>query len=253
MHYTVSKLAKLSGVTVRTLRFYDEVGLLSPAYVAENGYRYYSEAQLLLLQQILFFREIGFELKNIKEILKQTGFDKVESLRLHKKVLYEKIGRMKQLVDTISTTITYLEDRQAMDEKDIFTGFDTAKQNMYEEMLYKRYGQKIESHMKQSRQKTKDWVMQDWQKSGEDFDAICSDLAELIKQQKSMDSQEVQAIIKRHYQWLQAFWIPCKDSYIGLGQGYCEKEWNERFKKYGPHFAEHLAEGMKIFAEKNLL
>lgn len=69
MNYTINKLALLSGVTVRTLRFYDEIGLLKPAHVAENGYRYYGQKELLLLQQILFFREIGFDLKQIQDII----------------------------------------------------------------------------------------------------------------------------------------------------------------------------------------
>lgn len=252
MNYTVSTLAKLSGVTVRTLRFYDEIGLLSPAYIAENGYRYYSHEQLLLLQQILFFREIGFELKAIKHVLSQNDFDKAESLRLHQKLLHEKALRITELVQTINGTIRHLEDKKMMDENKMFSGFDTEQQNLYEEMLYNRYGQKITLHIEQSRKKTKDWAMQDWQKSGEAFDEICNDLAQLINQQYSMDSSPVQAVIKRHYEWLKTFWIPHKDSYTGLGQAYGEKEWNERFKKYGPRFANYLAEGMKIFADNNL-
>ena len=87
MSYTVNRLAKLSGVSSRTLRFYDEIGLLKPAFYGDNQYRYYEEEQLLMLQQILFFRELGFPLSDIQRILSSNDFDKIESLKLHKSML----------------------------------------------------------------------------------------------------------------------------------------------------------------------
>jgi MerR family transcriptional regulator, thiopeptide resistance regulator len=87
MAYTVKKLAKISGVSVRTLHFYDEVGLLKPAYYGSNGYRFYEEEQLVILQHLLFFRELGFELKQIKKVLGRSDFDKAGALQSHRKVL----------------------------------------------------------------------------------------------------------------------------------------------------------------------
>src|SRR5580693_2515487 len=92
MAYTVKKVAGISGVSVRTLHFYDEVGLLKPAYHGANGYRFYEEAQLLTLQQILFYRELGFELKKIKAILRQSDFDKVAALESHRKILRQNVA-----------------------------------------------------------------------------------------------------------------------------------------------------------------
>src|SRR3954451_7556771 len=85
MAYTVKMLAKTSGVSVRTLHFYDEIGLLKPAFVGANGYRFYEEAQLLKLQQILFYRELGFELKQIKDVVGRKGFEIVQALHAHRK------------------------------------------------------------------------------------------------------------------------------------------------------------------------
>ena len=76
MDYTVKELAQISGISIRPLHWYDEVGLLKPAYHGSNGYRYYEEEQLLILQQILFFRELGFELKKIRKVLGRGDFDK---------------------------------------------------------------------------------------------------------------------------------------------------------------------------------
>lgn len=92
MAYTVTKLAKISGVSVRTLHWYDRVGLLKPAYHGANGYRFYEEEQLLALQQILFFRELGFELKQIEKILKRSDFDRAKALSSHRQVLQKKRG-----------------------------------------------------------------------------------------------------------------------------------------------------------------
>jgi DNA-binding transcriptional MerR regulator len=89
MAYTVAKLAQISGVSIRTLHWYDEVGLLKPAYYGSNGYRYYEEEQLLILQQILFFRELGFELKQIQRVLGRSDFDKRVALSSHREVLYQ--------------------------------------------------------------------------------------------------------------------------------------------------------------------
>src|SRR5438477_11765700 len=87
MAYTVKQVATISGVSVRTLHFYDEAGLLKPAYHGPNGYRFYEEPQLLILQQILFYREMGFELKQIKEVLGRTDFDIIEALKSHGSVM----------------------------------------------------------------------------------------------------------------------------------------------------------------------
>src|SRR4051812_12416431 len=99
MSYTVKQVAAMSGVSVRTLHFYDETGLLQPAYVGANGYRFYEEPQLLTLQQILFYRELGFELKHIKTILGQADFEKVAALQSHREVLEENFARMRSLLE----------------------------------------------------------------------------------------------------------------------------------------------------------
>src|ERR1043165_2537295 len=91
MAYTVKQVAAMSGVSVRTLHFYDETGLLKPAYIKANGYRIYEEAQLLVLQQILFYRELGFELKRIREIIDQPKFEKAAALKSHRKVLEKNV------------------------------------------------------------------------------------------------------------------------------------------------------------------
>src|SRR6476660_9318737 len=98
MAYTVKQVAAMSGVSVRALHFYDEMALLKPAYTEANGYRIYEEPQLLMLQQILFYRELGFELKRIKEIVSQRKFEKVAALKSHRKVLEQNVTRTRTLI-----------------------------------------------------------------------------------------------------------------------------------------------------------
>lgn len=123
MSYTVKQVAAMSGVSVRTLHFYDETGLLKPAYQGANGYRFYEEPQLLMLQQILFYRELGFELKRVKEILSRRKFEKVAALNSHRQVLEKNITRTRTLIDTIDKTISHLKGKKKMKSEELFLGF----------------------------------------------------------------------------------------------------------------------------------
>src|SRR6185436_20002901 len=124
MAYTVKQVAAMSGVSERTLRFYDQTHLLKPAYTKANGYRIYEESQLLMLQQILFYRELGFELKRIKKILSQRKFEKVAALRSHRQVLEKNVTRTRTLIETIDKTIKHLKGKKKMKSEELFTGFD---------------------------------------------------------------------------------------------------------------------------------
>lgn len=128
MACTVKKLAKLSGVSIRTLRFYDEIGLLPPAFYGENGYRYYEEKELLRLQQILFFRELDFPLADIERVLKQGGFDQLATLQSHKQALEQKLSGMHTLLQTLDKTILHLKKEIKMKNEELYRGFSPEKQ-----------------------------------------------------------------------------------------------------------------------------
>jgi DNA-binding transcriptional MerR regulator/quercetin dioxygenase-like cupin family protein len=123
MAFTVKQVAEMSNVSVRTLHFYDETGLVKPAYHGANGYRYYEEAQLLILQQVLFYRELGFELRQIREILGRAEFEQVAALESHREVLQQKLTRSRALLGTIEKTISHLKGTAKMKSEEIFAGF----------------------------------------------------------------------------------------------------------------------------------
>jgi DNA-binding transcriptional MerR regulator len=129
MAYTVKQVAAMSGVSVRTLHFYDETGLLKPAYHGANSYRFYEEPQLLTLQQILFYRELGFELKEIKRILDRPDFQNVAALESHRQVLEKNLTRTRSLIETIDKTIQHLKGTKKMKNEEMFAGFSVAAGN----------------------------------------------------------------------------------------------------------------------------
>ena len=144
MAYTVKRLAVMSGVTVRTLHFYDEMALLKPAYSKANGYRIYEEPQLLMLQQILFYRELGFELKRINEMLSQRQFEKIAALKSHGQVLEKNVTRTRTLIETIDKTISHLKGTKKMKSEDLFMGFSIGAGKDRFNDGFNRYGTTID-------------------------------------------------------------------------------------------------------------
>jgi DNA-binding transcriptional MerR regulator len=125
--YMVKEVAKLSRVSVRALHHYDEIGLLKPAFVGPNGYRYYGRDELLRLQQILFHRELGFPLEEIQKVLGAPDFDRIAALRAHRERLVGEVRRYRKLVRTLDATLTALEGDTDMDDKAMYRGFSPKK------------------------------------------------------------------------------------------------------------------------------
>lgn len=253
MVYTVAKLAKLSGVSIRTLHWYDEMELLKPAYTGSNGYRYYEEEQLLTLQQILFFRELGLELKQIKKILGRSDFDKTVALRSHRQVLVKSLERTQKLIETIDKTIKHLQGIKPMKEQEIYDGFDKEKQKEYEKRLIARFGEKIKKDIAECNKNVKNWSRFDWDHSHQEFDAICKELTVLINKSSNVKSKEVQSVIRRHYEWLKKFWTPTSESYPKHGNLIVETDLRKTYEAYHPQLPEFIAVAMEAFAKNELV
>ncbi len=129
--YTVKQISKLAGVTPRTLHHYDEIGLLKPSRVGENGYRYYGEESVLRLQQILFYRELDMPLEDIKKIMGRRDFDVLGALYSHKEALQKQVTRLNRLITTVDNTIHHLKGTTIMSEKGLFEGFSEEQQEQY--------------------------------------------------------------------------------------------------------------------------
>ncbi len=242
----------MSGVSVRTLHFYDEAGLLKPAYHGANGYRFYEEPQLLSLQQILFYRELGFELKEIKRILGRKDFEKLAALESHRKVLRKNLARTRRLIETIEKTIEHLKGKTKMKTEELFAGFDPEVQARHERYLIDRYGEGMKKGIAQSKARVKNWKKADWEDSGAAFNAICQDLVTAMQRRQSAESPAVQKIIRRHYEWLKQFWTPNRESYAGHGQMMVDSELRKAYEAHHPELPGFAAAAMKAFAETKL-
>jgi MerR family transcriptional regulator, thiopeptide resistance regulator len=252
MAYTVKQVATISGVSVRTLHFYDEAGLLKPAYHGANGYRFYEEPQLLTLQQILFYRELGFELKQIKRILNRADFEKIAALESHRKVLRKNLGRTRKLITTIDKTIEHLKGTKKMKTNELFAGFDPKEQAKHEQYLIHRFGDGMKEGIALSKARVKDWKKADWEKSGTAFNAICRDLVSAMEQGLTPESPEVQRVIRRHYEWLKKFWTPNRESYAGHSQIVVDSDLRKPYEAHHPQLPEFAAAAMNAFADAEL-
>jgi DNA-binding transcriptional MerR regulator len=252
MRYTVKKLAQLSGVSARTLRFYDEIGLLKPAFYGDNQYRYYEEEQLLMLQQILFFRELGMPLSDIRRILSGDDFDKIESLKTHKSILQSSLVRTETLIKTIDRTISHIRGKLIMRDAEMYDGFDPKKQQEHEQYMLDT-GVISQQQIDESWQKVAHWKKPNWEKFKDEGEQLNQDLVSALKNHLKPDRSEVQALVKRHYTWVSNFWLPTKETYAGLGQMYLDHpDYRSFYNKYHPNLVEYLVEAMRIFSEKEL-
>lgn len=129
--YTVKQLAQIAGVSVRTLHYYDQFGLLKPRSIGGNRYRYYGDTELLKLQQIRFFRELSFSLEEIKSIISNPKFDLLRTLEMHKATLSLRAERLLDLIHTVDNTIASLKGSKIMEDKEYFKGFSDEKQAEY--------------------------------------------------------------------------------------------------------------------------
>ncbi len=129
--FTVKQLSDLAGVTPRTLHHYDQIGLLKPSRVGDNGYRYYGEESLLTPQQILIYRELGLPLEDIKNIMGRRDFEILPALESHKLELKKQIARLEKLISTVDNTILHLKGQKKMDSKQLFSGFSEEEQEKY--------------------------------------------------------------------------------------------------------------------------
>lgn len=239
MKYTVKKFAELSGVSVRTLHWYDKIGLLKPAYYSANGYRHYEEEQLILLKQILFFRELGFALKDIQAMLKQSDFDKQMTINVHKATLEDSVNRRLELLDTIDKVYPTLEPQKWQQSGFYPVGYYGT---IAEDLIHR--SKKPISHSAGSTD------AEDVETRGVE---IYKALADCIVRGLGPRLDEVQALIHSHYKMTEDFYDNTKDVYMALAQLYCEHPgFRKFFDGHHPKLAEFIAEAMRVYVHNNL-
>lgn len=250
MSYTVQQLASLAGVSVRTLHYYDEVGLLNPNRIARNGYRYYEEPELLRLQQILFFRELDFNLEQIRQIFSSPNFDMRAALQDQKNLIKLKRQRLDRLVQTIDKTIKKINKETIMQDEELYGNFSKEEMDKYAEEARQRWGHT--QAFKQSQERVQKMGKAGLAKVIKDAGELTLEIAAAMKAGQETKSEEVQKLIARHYEGLRAFYEPNLQMYRGMAKMYVDDpRFKANYENVAVGLAEFMRDGMLYFAEVN--
>ena len=245
MSYTVKQIAKLAGVSARTLHYYDEIGLLKPASLGENGYRYYDEDSLLRLQQILIFRELDMPLEQIKRIMGRRDFDVVAALQGHKQELRKRIVQMERLIATVERTIRHLQGEEEMSEQEMFEGFSEEQQAEYEKEAMEMYDPET---VKASNARWRAYSAAEKQRIFDEGNAVYQAFIESMPQGPA--SPQAQSAVEAWRRHMDYFWTPAVEQLLFLAQGYVdEPRFRATFDKMHPSLAEFIRDAVKVYVQ----
>lgn len=246
MEWSIQEVARLAGTTSRTLRHYGQIGLLPPSRVAGNGYRYYDQEAVVRLQRILLLRQLGLGLPAIAEVLEGQR-DTAAALRHHLALLERERERLARQIVSVRTTVRKLEAGEELMAAEVLGGFDHAQ---YEQEVTERWGRDV------------------WERGARWWDALSADEMREYQQRhvdiaadygrahaagRSVDSDEVQAIVARHVDWLSVTQEPTRCYVIGLGDMYvADPRFGANYDRHGAGTAEFVRDAMRAYAERNL-
>ncbi|MBP3633906.1 MAG: MerR family transcriptional regulator [Oscillospiraceae bacterium] len=242
MKMKIKEFAKFTGVSVRTLHYYDEIGLLRPADVdRDTGYRFYDEQSLLRMQEILFYRELDFSLKSIDEILSSPHYDKDKALKAQKQLLVLKKERLERLIDAIDS---------ASKGENIMKAFDNSEFESYKAEAQERWGNT--DAYKEHAEKTKNYGTDKWSSLASDMDIIFREFSICMINGFVPASEEAQNLVKKLQSHITENYYKCtKEILFGLGQMYVA---DERFKnnidKHADGTAAFVSEAIACYCEK---
>lgn len=249
MEYTVQKLGRLAGISTRTLRYYDQIGILKPARINSSGYRVYGQAEVDRLQQILFFRELGFPLERVREIVTAPSFDSAEALRTHYAQLLDRRRQLDTLIANVEQTISAAEGRTTMTDQQKFEGFKQKmvedNEDKYGEEIRRKYGNEA---IDKSNQKFMNMTQEEHAEVTRLAEELTVTLAEAFKEGDPAGGL-AQKAADLHKQWLTFYWSNySKEAHAGLAQMYVD---DERFKAHydaaQPGTAEFLRDAIHIY------
>ncbi len=243
--YTVRQLAEMAGVSVRTLHHYDQIGLLAPSARTEAGYRLYGQADLLRLQQILFFRELDLPLAEIQAILNDPGFDQVTALQQHRLLVQARLERLGALLTTIDRTIAKLtEVDMSLTDEELYEGFPKEQVERWKREVDEQYDPAL---VAESNRRVRAMSKAQWNDVKAEGDAISRRMAELMGRDPA--APEVQATIARQHAWIERFYPCSAEMFEGLGQHYADHpEFRATYDKYALGLADFMRDAMAYYA-----
>ena len=242
MKMQIKEFAEFTGVSVRTLHYYDEIGLLQPAYVDRaTGYRYYDEASLLRMQEILFYRELDFSLKSIGKILSSPNYDKTKALGEQKQLLRLKKQRLERLISAID---------QAMKGENVMKAFDNTEFETYKAEAQQRWGNT--DAYREHAEKTKGYSKDKFSALAADMDLIFGEFALCMKNGAAPEDREAQELVKKLQDHITDNYYTCTNPILsGLGQMYvADERFQNNIDRHGDGTAEFVSQAIDRYCAK---
>ncbi len=249
MKYSISQLSKLAGVSSRTLRYYEEIGLLLPREKGENGYRYYTSQQVDKLQQIMFYRSFDMELEEIKVILSSPDFNRIEALENHLEKLEKQKAKINRLIENVNKTISTLKGETTMSDKEKFAAFKEKiihdNEQKYGAETRRKYGDKT---VDETNKKILDMSQENFA-SLRQLNEVLNNTLQAAVQTADPAGATAQKACALHKQWLTHYWnFYSKEAHLNLCLMYTQDErFKEYYEKITPGCADFLYEAMKIY------
>lgn len=249
---TVKQVTKAAGVSVRALHHYDHIGLLKPE-VGANGYRYYGQAEMLRLQHILFYRELGLPLAEIARILDDSDYDTRTALLDLRRRVDDEITQRRDLALTIDRTLASLDGGKAVDDHRLFYGVSAEKQAAWEAEITARFGDAGDAAMRNAKVGMESLSPAQLLDFKAEIDAIHEDVTALIEAGGTPSSAAAQGAIARHYRWVCRSWLPDAEAYASLGQMYVDhEEFRSMYDTLHPRMAVFMEQAMACHARTAL-
>jgi DNA-binding transcriptional MerR regulator len=250
MGLKVGEVAALAGVSVRTLHHYDRIGLLPPSERSHAGYRLYSDDDLVTLQQILFFREIGFALQEIGRIMHDPSFDRLEALRLQRRMLVDRSAQLRKMIAAVDKAIDGMGRGTVMDRSEMFEVFGDFDPARYEDEVQERWGHS--EAYRESARRTASYEKQDWEAMKREADEINDRLAGLLDAGVLADDPRATEVAEQHRLMMDRWFYPCSHSmHTGLGEMYVgDARFKETYEKVRPGLAHFFREAIKANAAR---
>ncbi len=252
VEYTIQKLAAMAGISTRTLRYYDEIGLLRPARIASSGYRIYGGSEVDRLQQILFYRELDVPLEQIRTIMNDSHFSGPDALREHRMQLLAQRQRLDRLIENLDQSIAALEGDSPMKDKDKFEGF---KRSLVDENE-RKYGEEVrQKYGKEAVERSNARVMGLTEAQYAEVTRLADDLARTLADAfRTGDpaGELAQKAADLHRQWLCHFWeVYSPEGHAGLAQMYVDDpRFTAHYDKEQPGTAAFLRDAIVIYTGK---
>ena len=251
MEYTIKDVCRISGQSARTIRFYDKIGLLTPEKIRSNGYRIYTERQLDILQQILFYRELDMELEQIKKIIYDENFDAKSALNSHIAALRLKRERIDGIIASAEKTLLTLDGGYTMSQNEKFEAF---KKNLVDENMEKYGNEIVEKYGQEAVDKSHEILLNMTEKDYKDIEELTEDLNSAIKiafEKGDPAGEEAQLMCQLHKKWLTFYWGKYEPQmHMGVAEMYvCDERFTAYYDKIAPGCAVFLRDAVKVFVE----